>query len=82
MPLSAPPSVCSLTASTGSVAVKSIAVAPRSSASFSRLCTLSTTKIFEAPRIFADSAAIRPTGPAPKMTTVSPGLTSASSVAW
>jgi hypothetical protein len=41
---------------------------------------LSTTNTWEAPRIIALCAAIRPTGPAPKTTTRSPGCMPASSV--
>jgi len=49
-------------------------------ASASRSGSLSTTKTWAAPRIAALCAAISPTGPAPKITNVSPGLTWASSV--
>jgi hypothetical protein len=69
-------------ASVGSVCAKLIAVAPKRPAGARRSGCWSTTNTWLAPRGIALCAAISPTGPDPKITTVSPGLTFASSVAW
>ncbi|MFB9074358.1 hypothetical protein ACFFX0_25445 [Citricoccus parietis] len=74
--------VSSSTACTGSVLESSMAIAPICSASASRSGWRSTTMTFAAPLIVADRAAISPTGPAPAITTLSPGITPAISVAW
>jgi hypothetical protein len=78
----AEPSVASMMASVASVSARLTGVAPIFSARASRSAWKSTTNVWAAPRIPALSAAIRPTGPAPKIATVRPGSTPASSVPW
>ena len=68
--------------SVGSKLAKSTGVAPMLPARASLSASLSTTKTCDAPRSRALWAAIRPTGPAPKMATDLPGATMASSVPW
>ena len=71
------PQVTALTYSCASSAVAKVSVAPSPSA-LSRLnCTGSTTTTFFAPAYRAPCTALLPTPPAPKTTTVSPGLTPA-----
>src|SRR6266849_1455226 len=75
-----PPVAC-LIASTGSVCVALIGIAPRPCASSRRLSTMSTTKTRAGPNRWADMIDINPTGPAPITATVSPADISARSAA-
>ena len=67
--------VTARTTSSGSLAAGSIGVAPRASAARRRGSAGSTTRMVLGEYSLAVMIAARPIGPAPTMTTVSPGLT-------
>ena len=76
------PRICSMSSSSLSLFVKSTGSNPTDFACARRSGFMSPISTTAAPRICADAAAARPTGPAPAMYTVEPTPTSALTAPW